>query len=209
MPELKHEVPSESELRAYLQEHFARSVFACFQMPAEQLARSFSGDVARSFEALARMDGLQFAHLAFNAVMDGLTRMNSLPRDHPFWQNTNRRPTIYKLSEFCHLELAEDPANSDALLAAAILPVWFASNDFGQEIWLQIRVQIGFDIRWPIYAASTTHVNASPTVEQTVQFLRDADCERSSHPILLRIATEGDGLAVSWARRVLCLLDDL
>lgn len=94
MPELKHETPSESELGAYLQEHFAGSVFACFEMPTEQLARRFSGDVARFFEALGRMDGLQFAHLAFNALMAGLTRMNSLPRNHPFWRNTNCPPQL-------------------------------------------------------------------------------------------------------------------
>lgn len=209
MPELKHETPSESELGAYLQEHFAGSVFACFEMPTEQLARRFSGDVARFFEALGRMDGLQFAHLAFNAVMAGLTRMNSLPRNHPFWRNTNCRPTVYKLSEFCRLALAEDSSNSEALLAAAILPAWFGSNDFGQDFWLRLRHQIGFDIRWPIYAALTTDVNASPTIEQTVQFLRDCDAERSSLPILRRIAAEGDGLAVSGARQVLCRIDDL
>src|SRR5579859_4401015 len=120
MPELAHETPSQDELNAYLREHLARSMVAPFGMMPEQLSRSFPTGVAQAFISLRRLDGREFAERAFNAIFAGLNRMNSVPRNHPFWQNTNRRPTIYKLAEFCSVKLAEDPHDLDALWAAAI-----------------------------------------------------------------------------------------
>jgi len=131
--------------------------------------------------------------------------MNELPRTHPFWHGTNCRPTIYKLAELCRMRLAENREDSMALWAKAILPVWFGSNDFGQEAWAQLSHLPGFDIRWPLYAALTTHLTANWTEDQTVQFLSDANLEEESRPVLGRIAAEGEGLARSWAIRVLQL----
>ena len=207
MPELKHEISSDDELRAYLKEHLAGSAFAAFQMPPAELARFFIPEAARAFESLGRMDGPAFAALGFDAILRGLSRMNALVRTHPFWHNTNNRATIYKLPEFCRLELAADPLDSDALWAAAILSVWFGRNDFGQGSWAPL-CRHGLDMRWPIYAALTTHLEANHTEEQVVDFLRDVAGEREALPTLHRIATEGEGTAMSWAARVLDLLGE-
>src|SRR5262245_55311327 len=41
------------------------------------------------------------AHLVVKAIVDGLHRLDALPREEPFWDDTNRRPTLGKLREFC------------------------------------------------------------------------------------------------------------
>ncbi len=208
MPELIHETPSESELKAYLQEHVASSMLAPFGMTAEELSRSFCPEVAQAFVSLKQLDGQAFAQRAIDAISTGLTMMNGLPRSDPFWRGTNCRPTIYKLREFCQLKRIEDPRNHTFLWGAAILPVWFGSNDFGQEAWLELSRLPEFDLRWPLYAALTTHLTANATEEQVSSFLREAKEIRESGPMLRRIAKEGDGLAVPWATQVLQLIGE-
>jgi hypothetical protein len=207
MPELAHEIPSQDELKAYLQEHVDGSMFAPFWMSPEQLFHWFLPETARAFITTSDMDGRAFALLAFDAILAGLSRMNSLPRNHPFWQNTNFRPTIYKLPGFCRMQLMRAPHDPEVLWAAAIIPVWFGRNDFGQASWLDLSRQPGFDVRWPIYAALTTHLTAQFTEEQVSHFLRDAGLTLEAIPILRRIAAESDGTSVPWANRVLQLLE--
>jgi hypothetical protein len=208
MPELIHETPSESELKAYLEEHLASSMLAPFGMTAEELSKSFCLEVGRAFASLKELDGQAFAQRAIDAIFTGLTMMNGFPRGEPFWRGTNCRPTIYKLGEFCQLERIADPRNLTALWAAAILPVWFGSNDFGQEAWVELSRLPEFDLRWPLYAALTIHLTANATEEQVSRFLREANATRESGPILRRIATEGRGLAVPWATQVLQLIGE-
>lgn len=205
MPELAHETPSQDELDIYLREHLTRSTFAPFGMMPEQLSRSFSADVARAFISLSRLDGQAFARQAFKAIFAGLNRMNDLPRNHPFWHKTNRRPTIYKLAEFCHMKRIESPGDPELLWAAAIIPVWFGHNDFGQEAWLKLSHLPEFEVRWPLYAALTLHLTANFTEEQVSNFLREANAIRESTPILRQRAMESEGLSVTWATRVLHL----
>jgi len=149
MPEIANEIPTHDELQAYWQQHWVRSALRSFEIPPEELMRWYIPEVARAFQSLIRMDGREFARFAYQAILTGLERLNQLPRSHPFWRNTNRRPTIYKLGEFCRLELAIAPGDSELLKAAALLPVWHGSNDFGQEDWLELCRQPGFDLRWP------------------------------------------------------------
>jgi hypothetical protein len=208
MPELIHGTPSEAELKDYLEKHLASSMLAPFGMTAEELSKSFCPEVAQAFISLKELDGQEFAQRAIAAVSTGLTMMNGLPRRDSFWRGTNCRPTIYKLGEFCQLKRIEEPRNLALLWAVAILPVWFGSNDFGQEAWMELSRLQGFDLRWPLYAALTIHLTANATEEQVSRFLREANATRESGPILRRIATEGGGLAVLWATQVLHLIGE-
>jgi hypothetical protein len=201
MPELAHETPSEGELKTYLEEHLKSSMLAPFGMTPEQLFKSFTPDLAQAFASLNELDGGLFAQRAIEAIFTGLKMVNGLPRNDPFWQGTNRRPTIYKLAEFCGIK--RGPQNRPVLWVAAILPVWFGSNDFGQEAWTELSRLPEFDLRWPLYAALTIHLTASATEEQVSEFLRGTGAIRESGPILRRIAMDGKGLAVTWAAEVL------
>ena len=174
----------------------------------EKLFKFFPPEVAQAFVALNELDGQLFALRAVDAISTGLAMMNGLSRSDPFWQGTNSRPTIYKLSEFCRMKRVEDPRNRALPWAVAVLPVWFGSNDFGQEAWLELSRLPEFDLRWPLCAALTTHLNANETEEQVASFLREANAVHESGPILRRIATEAEGLAGQWATQVLRLIGE-
>jgi len=101
------------------------------------------------------------------------------------------------------MELDITPGDPELLQAAALLSVWHGSNDFGQEAWLELCRQPGFDLRWPLYAALTTELTAYPTAEQAAVFLRAQGPAPASISLLRRIAAEGEGMAVPWANQIL------
>jgi hypothetical protein len=63
-----------------------------------------------------------------------MLRLNSLPRTDVFWHNTNLRPTVFKLWEFCYLVLREEPDDLPSLWSLAVqntlergyfeVPIW-------------------------------------------------------------------------------------
>src|SRR5262245_57664333 len=69
--------------------------------------------VLRHLEDCPYLDG-DFIDRIFHAVVAGLYRLDALPRDHPFWENTNRRPTFGKLAEFAEAILRYDPSDHHA-----------------------------------------------------------------------------------------------
>jgi hypothetical protein len=206
MPELAHEIPTEDEHWAYLQQHLHGSAYIYAFTPREELVRCFHPEVLAAMLWFLPFGGRELADRAITAIWSGLRRMNQLPRNHPFWHDTNCRPTYYKLGEFCRLELAESPDDLQALWALAVLPVWHFANDFGQEYWLALARLPGFDVRWPLYAALTTELTANQTAADFAGFVQQADAMESAVPILQRIAAEGYGLCGSWATEVLRLI---
>jgi hypothetical protein len=179
-----------------------------FRMSGDEPSKMFGPEAGQAFVSLMKLDGQAFAHRAFDAIFTALTTLNGLPRNDPFWHNTNSRPTIYKLGEFCRRKLTENPSDLAFLWAAAILPVWFGSGRFGQEAWLALSRLPDFDLRWPLYAALITHLSVDFTEEQVATFLREANATREAGPILRHIATEGAGLPVIWATQVLQLIGE-
>ena len=53
----------------------------------------------------------------------GLDRLNHLPPEDPFWKNTNREPTLYKLSEYFGARIQSHPQDEEArwIVAAKLL----------------------------------------------------------------------------------------
>lgn len=204
MPELAHEIPTEEEHWAYLQEHITHSAFAPFWMTPEELEAY--PDIAASLRTLSLMNGRGFAGRAVDGVWQSLRRMNQLPRTHAFWDKTNNRPTFYKVGDFCTLELTADPWNQDALWTRAVLPTWMGANSFGETYWLKLAQLPGFDIQWPLCAALITNVSASSTSAGTNTFLRQANAVEPALVFLHQIASSGEGIGVTWAKEVLALL---
>ena len=123
MPELLHEIPSDQELQAYCDEHFQKSVLF--------LTRgSLPGAAIASLGALGCDE---FGRFAMSSIFKSLRRLNQLPRTDPLWANTNNRPTIYKVSEFCEQILARDPDDFLSLWTLGCMDVWFGGNRFGQR----------------------------------------------------------------------------
>ncbi len=98
MPELSCENPSREELQSYLNEHWE--------------------DTKKGLEYFRNGFGVDFKNLAgkfYDSILNSLYRLNDFPRENKFWHNTNNKPTIYKLDEFCQLKLSENPNDILAL----------------------------------------------------------------------------------------------
>jgi hypothetical protein len=92
-------------------------------------------------------------------LLDGLRRLDALPRDDPFWQGTNRRPTLGKLRDLAERELHRGPRPAWACWAYAATSVLWCCNDFGLPGWQGLHEQGRLQVAWAVGAAF--HVYAS------------------------------------------------
>src|SRR5271166_5537485 len=96
-----------------------------------RLSRQLDG-----FTQAARQEevDLEFILRLRRGVLDGFQRLDALPRDDPFWDRTNHRPTLGKAFEFSRKLHAVDPGDVRALwtLAGVSLLTW---QNFEPGLW--------------------------------------------------------------------------
>jgi hypothetical protein len=110
---------------------------------AEQVRSAFSG---------RHLDDA-FAGRLRRALYDGLCRLDALPRNDPFWVDTNRRPTLGKIRELAGQLLGRGTADAWACWAFAATSVLWCSNDFGLPGWRGLHTLGLLDMAWPVQAA--------------------------------------------------------
>jgi len=103
MPELKNETPTDQELRHYFMEHWSPSMEPAVQTGGDNLSEAYRLGCDR----LLRRVG--------ECIFESLQRLNQLPRTDLFWRNTNKRPTIFKLSDFGKYVLERNADDQQAL----------------------------------------------------------------------------------------------
>jgi hypothetical protein len=96
MPEIKNEVPTDQELRDYFMEHYGSLGDLLNHQHAGSDAES---EATRALRLSPDLGCKSFLSTALDSIFASLQRLNRLPRTDPFWHNTNRRPTVYKLNE--------------------------------------------------------------------------------------------------------------
>ena len=136
MLELTNEIPSDSELRDYFLAEFAFTVTGELPPPLGAVA---SAELSLAWADFARLGGKCFLQSLGESIYASLQRLNQLPRTDLFWHQTNRRPTVYKLHEFCALVLKRNPADSLALRTTLALSVLQGSAFWGLAQWRQLR----------------------------------------------------------------------
>jgi hypothetical protein len=158
-------------------------------------------DILRHLEDCPHLDA-DFIDRIFNAVVTGLYRLDTLPRNHPFWENTNRRPTFAKLLEFAEAILRFNPADEHACWMLAATSVLNLSNSYGLEGWDRLY-QLGLlRAAWPINAALHLRTTSREIPAPLVNHLRTARLELSARDVLER-HVYGDSLNdAEWARGV-------
>ena len=129
MPELKNEIPTDSELREYFLVDFAFTVEGEMYAPPNRGVPELTAGCNRLIKK------------AGEAIFASLQRLNRLERTDQFWRDTNRRPTVYKLRGFCDVLLKENPGDVLALWTQLALDVvWGTSNGrFDLERLRQLR----------------------------------------------------------------------
>lgn len=208
MPEIKTEVPADSELRQYLLECFPFISDEFTFIPPGPWEGYADADRFSDFRLLESIGFNSFFQRAVTAVFQCLQRLNQLPRDDPFWHNTNRRPTVPKLWGFCRRLLQRDSGDTLALWTWAALELLHGSNDFGQAEWKALARAGVLEITWPIYAALYTELNAAPSAEALATLLVEFNGAAEAIPFIETL-THSEGANISaWARRVLAHLGE-
>jgi hypothetical protein len=122
MPELCSEHPSREELQSYFNEHWRNT---------KEVIVFFRDEFGIDSEKL-------YARL-YDSILNSLYRLNDFPREDKFWHNTNVKPTIFKLNEFCWLKLEAD--ENDRLALWTILAGHIMDGATNQKFdWLVTRL---------------------------------------------------------------------
>lgn len=78
----------------------------------------------------------ELARRVYDCVEAGLRRLNRVPSTAPFWERTNRRPTIYKLGDYVGWLVGEAGTDEGAL------------EEWGSACEAAVRDQSESSFRW-------------------------------------------------------------
>jgi hypothetical protein len=148
-----------------------------------------------------------FCYKGIESIFESLRRLNRLPRNDPFWTNSNRRPTLPKLNDFCRLNFENNPKDTLALWTMAALDVAGGVDGFGSPFWHALHDLGEFDVAWPICAALLQGGPCGISDRALVSLLIGIDVVEAAQPLLQRHAGSPSCHISEWARRVLSGLD--
>ena len=136
--------------------------------------------------------------------VDGLARLDALPRSEAFWEGTNGRPTLEKLAAFARYVLARQPGDRGALWVLVALALLRCANHFGLSCWQRLRALGGLDLSWPVNAAFHVFAHSGhDTTLRLVEFLKEADAGVAVPGALEWFRHGRDRSAAQWARAIL------
>jgi hypothetical protein len=140
-----------------------------------------------------------FAGRLREGIVAGLSRLDAFPRDDPFWEKTNRRPTISRLR---HL-LARGQAEEWACWAWAATSLLWCCNDFGLDGWQGLKELGKLDVAWPIQAAFHVWANSGyDPATALVHFLEGNEVVVPARNALEGIATRHGEWSSGWVQAV-------
>lgn len=209
MPEIRNEVPSEDELREYFDLCLARTTLPWLRPPTKALHNPYPDEMVAALAFLRPLGADRFYELATAALFRSLLRLNHLPRTDPFWHNTNKRPTWFKLTEFCYRLLRANPDDELALWTLGALEVGQSGDTFGQASWTPLHAQGRFELPWAVCAAYLTSGAAPDTADQLASFLLEQSSLNTARAVLEPFRRQAAGDLPGWIAEVERQLDTL
>ena len=199
--ELEHEIPSANELLDYVLCKLEDSPFVGLipELPLSPDREQWSGELF----AFAEVGGTSFGRLAVDTLLRAHERLNALPRSDSFWENTNRRPTQFKITDFCNRLLSSNPHDVDALRTLAVLQSVHYQNDFGQRYWARL-IALGEETsRIPTLAALLTALFAYRSAAQWAAFILQVERVDEGRPLVEAFAESSNERIAGWGRRAI------
>lgn len=197
MPEIKNEIPSDEELYHYFLEHYSWAM-----NPDDKV-----WEIPELGEAF-RLGCNEWLKRATGSIFDSMRRLNRLPREHSFWNGTNKRPTVYKLPDFCKLLLDTNPRDGLALWTLATQHVLAGANDFAPELWKKLTETGNCDIASVVYAALFARVNVGIEAEDLARLLIELNVAPQARPLLEKFRESENEFIAEWSGEVLMLIDN-
>jgi hypothetical protein len=199
VPELKNEVPTDQELRDYFMEHYGYLVDLLNLHNAGSDAES---EVTRALRLLPGLGCKGFLSTALESIFASLQRLNRLPRTDPFWRNTNRRPTVYKLNEFCQLVLQRDPNDALALWTVIAMRIFHGRDNFYPREWRRLYESGQLETGQVVCAALCSGLTGGDT-EGFIELLIEIGAVEEARTMLEQFRASGSELIAEWALRAL------
>jgi hypothetical protein len=142
------------------------------------------------------------------AILNGLVRLDKLPRTNPFWRTwANHRATMTKLQDYSSQLLQENPADEEIIWLAAALSLNYSGNDFASEAWRALHKLGRFNLAWAIDAAAYVELGSGVfTVGALVDLLRELGLVDQARAYLQIAAQDESSTRQGWALRVLAAL---
>lgn len=197
------DTPTDDELRRYVLANARMSAIAWAVPNSEFADGMLAPDYVATLRAFPLVGGSLFVEKVLDSIGDALCRLNALPRDDPFWEGRNPRPTLYKLRDFNAHVLRSNPDDVRALWTQAALYVFHGSTNFGQKQWRRLHYVGQFDVRWPILAALATELNADPTSTEIAELLDRLEVVDDARAFLATFDACGDAGIVAWRDAVI------
>jgi hypothetical protein len=139
--------------------------------------------------------------LVVQAIIDGFRRLDALPREHPFWNQTNRRPTRGKLREFCDHLLRENPGDVSALRTGVALEI-FTFQNFDPNYWMQLHSLGQLRVSWPIWATVLSGTDAFQS-RNLLWFLKVTGLCTEAETTLGELMRSQDPTTSQWAKGIM------
>ncbi len=149
----------------------------------------------------------EFTRTMRGLVVEAFRQLDALPRSDAFWAGTNRRPTQYKLGDFCEKLLRDHPGDIQALWMRAAVTSMMGLG-FHPPTWTRLMAVASPDITWPISAALCGEgLGSNATARDLVVVLTEARRVQEALPALSRLKQGAGSTYVSaWAGK---LIDEL
>jgi hypothetical protein len=175
MPELANEYPSRQELWEYFLQNcqWVREDYT-----PTHLTRPYQ------LEAYYRFEGRLLELKMGEVIWDALNALDRLDRNNSFWVNTNRRPTLYKLTGYARLRLREDGFDELGLWTLAMLDSFYGANQFGQQWWKRLAALGKLEVKWPILAALRNEVEFGMGRSELAALLVEIGTPLAAFPVL-------------------------
>jgi hypothetical protein len=197
MPEIKNELPTDQELREYFMEHYGYLV--------DLLSHKDLDADSEPLRALRLLPGLgceEFLSTSLESIFASLQRLNRLSRTDPFWNNTNKRPTVFKLDEFCRLILEEDPSDALALRTILAKSVLDCAASFNAQGWKRM-IEAGQLEAPQVACAALCYALMGGESEGLVELLKEVQAVEDVRPMLEQFSASESELISEWATSVL------
>ena len=207
MQERLSETPTDEELREYLLEHARMSALAWSVEGSQFDYATVHQWYAATLRSVRGAGADEFVEKVIEALYEGLKRLNAVPRDDPFWESGNRRPTLFKLRDYNYRVTSKNPDDVGALWVQASLYLLHGSTNFGAKQWRRLHYNKRFDVSWPVMAALITELNSSPTGNELVELIDRIEMVDEAKAFLRSLDTGGDPWVDEWRDGVLSILE--
>lgn len=143
--------------------HFRLTCSACASGAAPKAIGGRVEDyVARELQFLRSKEAVrldpEFASFLYRKLLDGLRRLDDIPRDHPLWQGSDQRPTLAKLVDLSRTVLKDSPDDLESRWVLFGHKIVSSSPDLEYAVIEPAILSDFASIRWLVSAARWSYV---------------------------------------------------